>query len=165
MGTTRRVGRVLFFNGTGASEIYTYGHTLARHDALPILEQPFRAKAERNKAERQQQDPNEAWRLEREAQHPAGPLELARQRRQRRGQVADMPADIVPPARPIAGRASQVIRSDRRAPVLPFPLTVAASLYSRVHEVLDKHSPLCTPLSLEIEVPSPILHVTWTGDM
>src|SRR3546814_11468503 len=28
---------LFFFNDTGITEIYTYGHTLALHDALPIL--------------------------------------------------------------------------------------------------------------------------------
>src|SRR3546814_11999326 len=27
---------ILFFNYTGTTEIYTYGHTLSLHDALPI---------------------------------------------------------------------------------------------------------------------------------
>src|SRR3546814_13765854 len=27
-----------FFKGTGTTEIYTYGHTLSLHDALPIYE-------------------------------------------------------------------------------------------------------------------------------
>src|SRR3546814_15264121 len=30
------VSRVFFFNDTATTEIYTYGHTLSLHDALPI---------------------------------------------------------------------------------------------------------------------------------
>src|SRR3546814_14358058 len=29
-----------FLNDTATTEIYTYGHTLSLHDALPIVEQP-----------------------------------------------------------------------------------------------------------------------------
>src|SRR3546814_15055222 len=32
-----------FFNDTATTEIYTYGHTLARHDALPISQRTAHA--------------------------------------------------------------------------------------------------------------------------
>src|SRR3546814_12527309 len=44
-----------FFNDTATTEIYTYGHTLALHDALPIWPACFRQKtddADRPRAKR-----------------------------------------------------------------------------------------------------------------
>src|SRR3546814_2336693 len=38
---------VVFFNDTATTEIYTYGHTLSLHDALPIYIRDARAVADR----------------------------------------------------------------------------------------------------------------------
>src|SRR3546814_17718015 len=41
---------IFFFNDTATTEIYTYGHTLSLHDALPIYAQHEKGKSPRSDA-------------------------------------------------------------------------------------------------------------------
>src|SRR3546814_18640451 len=66
-----------FFNDTATTEIYTYGHTLSLHDALPISTESCRPDRARGRAEyrQNQHDEDQIGDLERDPSRTEQPFE------------------------------------------------------------------------------------------